>query len=141
MAQNAIYISIKPKYTKLIESGKKDYEFRSYIPKTKITTLYVYETSPVCKLTYIIEIGNIVKNPDQINENGIGNQEFNKGTFKYRYAYYIKKLYKLNNSISLNKLRNFGFTPPQAYAYGTTYAELTKFLKNQPKTIIIDRGV
>ena len=50
----AIFISINPKHTKRIETGKKNYEFRNYIPKEKINTLLVYETAPTCMLKYII---------------------------------------------------------------------------------------
>ena len=31
--KKAIYLSIKPKFTKKIETGEKDHEFRKYIPK------------------------------------------------------------------------------------------------------------
>lgn len=52
-----IFISIKPKYLRLIETGKKTYEFRNYYPKEKIDVLYVYESSPTCMLKYVIELG------------------------------------------------------------------------------------
>ena len=89
--KKAIYLSIKPKFTKKIETGEKDHEFRKYIPKEEIDTLFVYETVPTCQLKYIIELGKIVEYPDKINELGYGNADFNAGLKQSKYAYEIKE--------------------------------------------------
>jgi len=124
--RKGIYISIKPKYLRLIESGEKTYEFRNYYPKEKIDILYVYESSPTCQLKYIIELGNVIKRPNKINEMGIGNEEFNQG-IKTKYAYQIKSIKSLEEPIELNELRKkYKFTAPQAFAYDTKYPELTE---------------
>ncbi len=119
-----VFISIKPKYLRLIETGEKTYEFRNYYPKEKIDVLYVYESRPTCKLKYIIELGKIVEYPAKITESGIGNDEFNKGN-KYKFAYQIKSLKVLEEPIDLEQLqKKYKFTPPQSYAYDTRYPEL-----------------
>lgn len=136
--KKAIYISIKPKFTKLIETGEKNYEFRKYIPKETIDTLFVYETVPTCKLKYIIELGKIVCYPDKLIKDGYGNSDFNNGLKKSKYAYEISHVDVLNNPISLHDLKEiYGFTPPQSYAYDSKYEELTKVIKSSDKKRLI----
>ena len=133
----AIYLSIKGKHLRKIESGEKNYEFRNYIPKEKIDILYVYETYPSSVLKYIIKIGNIIKYPDKIYKSGLKNEEFNKGNVS-KYAYEIKELYELVNLIELSILKEkYRFYPPQSYAYDSRYQRLTNYLKKADKKQII----
>lgn len=128
--KKAIYISIKPKFTKKIENGQKNYEFRKYIPKQEICTLYVYETVPTSKLKYIIELGKIIEYPNKILKSGYGNEEFNKGLKNAKYAYEIKHVDLLEKPIDLKILKEkYGFVPPQSYAYEDRYVELTNDIK------------
>ena len=128
--KKAIYISIKPKFTKKIETGEKNHEFRKYIPKEAIDTLFVYETVPTCQLKYIIEVEKIVEYPNKINELGYGNADFNAGLKQSKYAYEIKHVDLLENPIGLKELKNvYGFAPPQSYAYDDRYVELTNDIK------------
>ena len=134
----AIFISIKPKYTKKIETGEKTYEFRRYYPKQKINTLYVYETVPTCALKYIIEIGKVIKYPNKLTKKGYGNQDFNEGINNPKYAYEIKHVYLLKTPISLKELREtYNFMPPQAYAYDTKYPDLANDILKAETTRII----
>lgn len=129
--KKSIYLSIKPKFTKKIETGEKDYEFRKYIPKEEIDTLFVYETVPTCQLKYIIELGNIVEYPNKINESGYGNADFNAGLKQSKYAYEIKHVDLLENPICLKDLKDiYGFAPPQSYAYDDRYEKLTNTIKS-----------
>lgn len=138
----AIFISIKPEFTKRIESGEKNYEFRKYIPKEEFDKLYVYETVPTCSLKYILTIDKIIEYPDKISEQGYGNDDFNNGLKKSKYAYHISKVEKLNKIISLNDLKNdYSFAPPQSYAYDSRYPELTNYIKNASKDVLIDNEV
>lgn len=123
-----IYISIKPKYTKKIESREKNYEFRKYYPKNKIDKLYVYESGSTKAFKYIIELGEIIKYPDKITKIGYGNDIFNHNLKESKYAYEIKHLYKIKNQIPLETLRKYKFNPPQAYAYTDKYKELTNYI-------------
>ena len=122
--KNGIFISIRGEHTDRIERLIKNYEFRNYIPKRSIDYLIVYETLPSSCIKYVIRIGNIIKYPNKIDEDGYGNREFNKG-LKTKYAYQIKHLYKLKEFINLDILKNkYKFTPPQGYAYFDKYIDL-----------------
>jgi predicted transcriptional regulator len=132
MNNGALYMSINPNATNKIANLIKTYEFRNYFPKNEFKFLYVYVTSPICELKYILEIGNIVKYPNKIIENGDGNKDFNNGK-KANYAYEIIKVNRLKNSVNLKTLKEkFKFTPPQAYAYDKKYPDLTEYIKQLP---------
>ncbi|MDD2637080.1 MAG: hypothetical protein PHW82_16435 [Bacteroidales bacterium] len=134
---NGIYVSINKNSNFKIVSGVKNHEFRNYIPKEKFDLLYVYETSPTSKLKYLVEIGKIVEYPNKLNSCGDGNTEFNEG-IKSKYAYEILKVYELIIPITLNELKEkFNFMPPQAFAYGKRYPELTSNLEKSEKKLII----
>lgn len=129
--KKALYISIKPQFTKLIETGEKNYEFRKYIPKKEFDTLFVYETVPTCALKYIIDIDEIVEYPNKIDEKGYGNLDFNNGLKKSKYAYHIKGVKKLVKPIPLKLLKEeYEFAAPQSYAYDDRYMKLTNDILN-----------
>jgi predicted transcriptional regulator len=129
-----VYISIKPEYTKLIETKEKNYEFRKYLIK-EVKVMYVYESVTSC-LKYIMEVDIPVSFPNKIEENGIGNIEFNQGD-DYQYAYPIKHLYKLNKPITLTELRSkYHFEAPQKYTYASKYPELYKRIQKEATTQI-----
>ncbi|MEE3343794.1 MAG: hypothetical protein VZS44_06870 [Bacilli bacterium] len=136
-----IFISIKPQYIKLIITGEKNYEFRKYIPKEKINKLYVYETTPTKSLKYIMTIDKIIEYPNKIKEPGYGNEDFNNGLKKSKYAYHISKVEELDKSIELSELKSiYSFTPPQSYAYDTKYNSLLNYIDNVPKKIILNNN-
>lgn len=136
--KKGIYLSIKSEFTKKIETGEKNYEFRKYYPKQKIDVLYVYETTPTCSLKYIIEIGNIIEYPNKILKKGYGNIDFNNGLKKSKYAYEIKHVDILENPIDLSQLREkYNFVPPQGYAYDEKYPELTRDINDSKKRRLI----
>ena len=127
--KKAIYISIKPEFTKKIEVGEKNYEFRKYYPREEIDTLFVYESYPTCQLKYMIELGSIIEYPNKIIKQGYGNEDFNNGLKKSKYAYEIKSVWALEEPIPLDILRSkYSFVPPQSYAYDTKYHKLTEDL-------------
>ena len=132
--KKGIYISIKPEFTKKIENGEKNYEYRKYIPKKEFDTLYVYETFPTCSLKYVLIIDKIIEYPNKILEDGYGNDDFNNGLKKSKYAYHISSVEKLVDPIPLKKLKSdFEFTSPQSYAYDDKYLKLTKYIKYAEK--------
>lgn len=129
--QNSIIISIKPIHLKRIESGIKNYEFRNYIPKRKVKYLIVHESGTGIK--YIIEIDNIIEYPNNIKEDGYGNDKFNNGLMT-KYAYHIKHVYKINKILDLKYLREkYNFRPPQAFMYTDNYKELIEEILNIKK--------
>ena len=133
---SGLYMSINPNASSKIEKEVKLYEFRNYIPKRKFDKLYVYVTSPVCELKYILLIDDIISYPNTIPENGDGNCEFNQG-IKSKHAYQISKVYKLKKPILLDELKEkYGFVPPQGYAYSDRYNDLTKFIESTEKDLV-----
>lgn len=137
-----IFISIKPEFTKRIEMGEKNYEFRKYIPKEEFNKLYVYETVPSCSLKYILTIDKIIEYPNKISEKGYGNVDFNNGLKKSKFAYHILKVEKLDNPIPLKELKTrFGFAAPQSYAYDTRYPELVDYINTLAKKVIINNKI
>ena len=136
--KKAIYISIKPEFTKKIETGEKNYEFRKYIPKKEIDTLFVYETVPTCKLKYVIELGDIVEYPNKLLKQGYGNDDFNNGLKQSKFAYEIVHVDILVNPIELHDLKKeYEFVPPQSYAYDDKYKVLTKHIIEADKVRLI----
>lgn len=133
---NGIYVSIKQEPISKIVKGIKNHEFRNYIPKKRFKYLYVYVTAPQSQLKYVIEIGNIVKYPEQLELNGDGNLDFNQGK-KSEYAYPIIGVYELTNPISLEELKKkFGFVPPQAFSYAEKYSKLTEYIVKAEKVLV-----
>ena len=127
-----IVVSIYPKFTNLIKTGEKNYEFRKYVPKRGVNRLWIYSSSPACSLEYVAEIDKIVEFPETIAEKGIGNDDFNNGLKKSKFAYHIKHLYRLASPLSLERLRSeFGFSAPQSYFYLDSNDELKDYLQSQ----------
>ncbi len=131
MKDRGIYLSIKPEFVKLILEGKKNYEFRKYLPKKDFKRIYVYETLPIARIKYVINIDKIFKYPKKIDEIGIGNKEFNNGEKKSKYAYKIGKIMSLKKCIKLEELKEkYNFIPPQSYVYSEKYEKLTEYINN-----------
>lgn len=127
-----VVMSIKPKAVNNIKEGKKNYEFRKYIPKKGINRLWIYTTSPICVLEYVVDIDNIITYPECVIGDGVGNEEFNNGLKSGKYAYHIKHLYSLKNPLKLEVLRSeYNFTAPQSYFYLENNEKLAKAILNQ----------
>ena len=126
-----VIISIRPEHTKNIEEKRKNYEFRSYLIKN-INKMYIYESVTSC-LKYIMEIDNTVHYPDKIDEDGIGNIDFNNH-IKYEYAYHIKHLYKLEKPLILTHLKSkYKLSAPQKYILGSNHQELINDIEKMKK--------
>lgn len=54
-----IVMAIKPKYTKAIYEGKKNWEFRK-VPPPLFETIYLYESAPVSAITGTVVFGEAV---------------------------------------------------------------------------------
>ncbi|KAK2002303.1 hypothetical protein LX36DRAFT_652356 [Colletotrichum falcatum] len=112
-----IFISIHPEHMEEIVSGRKNHEFRNYkIPHT-VSRMWLYITQPVAELKYMACFSD-AKTPGEIDEDGVGNAEFNqkKGS---KFAYHLYKLYELNDPLSLQYMmdRDYLHGPPQKYTY------------------------
>lgn len=128
-----IIISLKPKFSNLIETKVKTHEFRKKVPKIKPNKIWIYVSYPVSKLTYVAMVNNYVEFPQKISENGIGNMDFNEGK-KSKYAYPIISLYKLKKPIALEELRtNYNFVAPQNYTFVDKYIKLKHDISSTDK--------
>ena len=128
MFEQAIVISLKPKFAELVYRRKKNYEFRKYKPKRVIRWLWIYISSPVQELRYIIEAGDVVIYPAQIPETGVGNRDFNLGLKKAKFAFSIIHLWEIVPSIPLQELRRYDFAPPQSFVYIDKYNNLVSHI-------------
>lgn len=126
-----IVVSIKPKYMDLIIKKQKVNEFRNFKPKRgTINWMYVYVTSPISSLKYVLKIEDPVSFPNKVDEIGYGDSNFNLGKSKYKLAYPIVEVYELNSPLNMKKLNEtFNFKGPQAYAYLSTYSLLKNHLE------------
>ena len=126
-----IFLSIKPKFARLISTREKTYEFRKYKPRKQVRKIWIYITLPEGALKYIAEVGEPIEYPAKILENGIGNSEFNKGLKVSKFAFPILHIDELIEGIPLEQLRKqFNFNPPQSYVYTDKFPELVGFVKN-----------
>lgn len=130
MNNKAVYMSINPNATQKIVNQIKNHEFRNYIPKQPFNMIFVYVTAPISSLKYIIKINQFIKHPSLIKYEGDGNDEFNSG-HKSKYAYEIHSVYEISNNMPLSLLKKeYDFTPPQSFAYDSSYETLTNYILN-----------
>jgi len=97
-------------YMEQIVTGAKTYEFRKYRIRPSVKRVWFYLTAPTSSIKYICEISPPrTRNPgdEPLEENGIGNKEFNSRHEEwtgYDYAYKINSVYEIRNPISLNEM-------------------------------------
>ena len=120
---NAI-LSIKPQFVEEIVAGRKKYEFRKKGFKKPVKKVYVYATTPVCKIIGEFELGDVLEgNPSKIWDltyrmSGITEEYYKKYYCNNDIAYALEiksfKSYKepINPYLTLGK-----FTPPQSFCY------------------------
>ncbi|CRK11823.1 hypothetical protein BN1723_009517, partial [Verticillium longisporum] len=113
-----IFISIHPEHVDEIIKGTKNHEFRGYRIPNVVTRMWIYVTAPISMLRYMAVISNY-KQPGEIEENGLGNAEFNAGKKQNSFAYELQEVYELNNPVSLAEMKEHGWVagPPQKYNY------------------------
>ena len=124
-------MSIKPVHVARIKNGVKNHEFRKYVPSRGVDRLWIYTSSPVCALEYVVGIDKIVAYPDKIVEEGYGNVEFNIGQKEVPYAYHIRSLYRLKKPIHLEELREkYKFNAPQSFFCLDSNVKLKEYLES-----------
>ncbi len=128
--KKAIFMSIKEIHVNKILKRIKNYEFRTQKPKNNFEYIIVYVPVPIKQIKYILKVKQPIVTPNKIQENGIGNREFNK-EIKKKYAYFIENVYEINKPLNLENLKkDFNFTAPQSFAYGEKYEELLNYIEN-----------
>lgn len=129
-----VLLSIKPKYAEKIVKGKKKYEFRRAIFKRDdIERVYIYSSSPVCKIIASFRIEQILEDsPEKIwklcqKYAGISKKDFFAYFTNSDVAFAIKicdvdGFQEPINPYNINK----DFKPPQSFYYVPT-----NFIQNQ----------
>lgn len=118
-----VLLSIKPKYSGLIFSGYKKYEFRKHSFREKITKVVVYSSAPVMKVVGEFELlGVITGTPSEVwmkckNQAGIDKSAYDnyyKGSCQ-AVALQIGKVLRYKEPLNLQDL--LGIRPPQSFCY------------------------
>lgn len=120
---NAI-LSIKPQFVEEIVAGRKRYEFRKKGFKEQVGKVYIYASSPVCRIVGEFVLGNILEgNLDDIwsktsKAAGITREYFDEYYTNKELAYALEiKSFKSYRE-PINPYTHFSrFTPPQSYCY------------------------
>jgi len=120
----SVLLSIKPKYANAIIEGVKRYEFRRVIFRRRITSIYIYSTSPISKIVGLFEIDQIIKgHPQEIwnmchEHAGISGDEFFNyfGDLLVAYAIKVRNAHRFDREIDpYDHVDNF--KPPQSFCY------------------------
>lgn len=120
---NAI-LSIKPQFVAEIIAGRKRYEFRKKSFKQEVRTIFVYASSPVCRIVGEFELGTVLEGtPEQVwaltsDRSGISKTFYDKyfGQHEVSYALEIKSYKHYKTPIDpYSRIKNFH--APQSYCY------------------------
>ena len=118
-----ILLSIHPEYVDKILSGEKTFEFRTRIPKEEISSMLIYETSPIKKIVAQAEVIRIWSLPPEKlwdiykKQAGISKGDYAE-YFKGRdiaHAYQLGKIEVFPTPMDL-KVFDIQY-PPQNYVY------------------------
>ncbi|MFZ2444802.1 MAG: hypothetical protein WAW37_00450 [Syntrophobacteraceae bacterium] len=127
-SQNAVLLSIRPKYAQKIFNGTKTVELRRTCPRVqKGNLVLVYVSSPVKALAGFFKISQIIKEtPERLwhlvgPDAGISKPEFDNyySGAAIGFGICIDRVRRLNNPVSLEwlKVKWPGFLPPQSFCY------------------------
>ncbi len=123
-----VVFSIRPQYSRRIETGEKTVELRRRFPADvpEGTIALIYSTSPTRALTGIAEIeGVVVDTPESIWSRFQGKACIEKPDFDTYFAgteracaIKLRRARPLRRSLDLSELRErFSFEPPQSFLY------------------------
>lgn len=118
-----ILISINPEHVNNIISGKKKYEYRRIAAKQDVSSLIIYETTPIKKIVAEAEVLDVlILPPEQLwqetkDSSGISKSFFDK-YFNGREVAYAYKLGRVTVYQKPKRLVDFGVkTAPQSFVY------------------------
>jgi predicted transcriptional regulator len=126
-----IIVSFDEEYLAPVISQKKTYDFRSWRADPEVKRMWVYANKPLQSLMYILEVDKPIEYPKQIPNDNTYNEMFNQGkNVKWKFAYRIKHLWKLNEPIGMKELKaDYGIHPPQQFTYVSKYPQLVKYVE------------
>jgi hypothetical protein len=108
-------VNISAETADRIATGHQDHEFREYKFPAQAVRCWVFIDLPVGQVKYMASLGP-PKKPGEIEENGVGNAEFNQGESRFQFAHEILQVYELNNPVPLVEMKQFGLgqgAPPR----------------------------
>lgn len=119
-----VILSIKPKFVKEIFEGRKIFEYRKIIFKKPVDKVYIYSSSPVCRIVGEFKIKSIITDtPENLWEetkeySGITRLFFDSYFEGKRIAYALKieDVVKYSEAIHPNIIFDH-FTAPQSFVY------------------------
>ena len=124
MKQMNAILSIKPQFVREIVAGRKIYEFRKKGFKKHVKKIYVYASSPICRIVGEFKLGQILEGkPEDIwtltnKDAGISKEYFDDYYFnkEIAFALEIKSFIEYENPINPYKALSH-FSPPQSFCY------------------------
>lgn len=118
-----ILISINPRHVKKIISGIKKYEYRKTVAKQDISSIIIYETSPIKRVVAEAEVIEVLTmSPEELwiqtqVASGINKQFFDK-YFAGRQTAYAYKLGEIKVYPHPKSLSDYGIkAAPQSFVY------------------------
>lgn len=118
-----ILISINPEHVQNIIAGIKKYEYRKIAAKQDISSIIIYETTPIKRIVAEAEIIDVLELPPEElwnqtkNESGISKAFFDK-YFDNRMVAYAYKLGKIRVYDTPKTLMDYGVkAAPQSFVY------------------------
>lgn len=118
-----ILISINPEHVKNIINGIKKYEYRKIAAKQDISSIIIYETTPVKRIVAEAEIIDVLMySPEELwkltkDESGISKEFFDE-YFEGKEIAYAYKLGKIKVYDEPKTLLEYGIkTAPQSFVY------------------------
>ena len=118
-----IIISINPEHVENILTGRKKYEFRKIAAKQDISSIIIYETTPVKKIVAEAEILDVIMLPpeqlwEETKQSAGITKEFFDDYFKGHQIAYAYKLGKITVYNKPKRLVDFGVkSAPQSFVY------------------------
>jgi len=119
-----VILSIKPEFVNEIVAGRKGYEFRKKGFKKKVNKIFVYASSPVCRIVGEFKLGSVLEgSPERIwsltsKQSGISKSYFDE-YFMSRpigFALEIKSFKQYESPINPYQTIK-GFHAPQSFCY------------------------
>ena len=124
MAMTTLIFSLAPRWIDEVLAGYKTVELRRRPPKlTTAVPAYLYETQPHCRIRVKCSVGPVLSLPVDTLWKAVGSQArvdrdyFNKyfeGS-ELAHAITIRNVVDVGTTMTLERLRTLGFTPPQSW--------------------------
>ena len=119
-----VILSIKPQFVEEIVAGRKSYEFRKKGFKKKVNKIFVYASSPVCRIVGEFKLGNVLEgSPEQIwsltsQRSGISKSYFDEYFMRHPIGFTLEIKSFRQYELPINPYQVIkGFHAPQSFCY------------------------